>query len=704
MTRSFLRRAWAAALTAAVLVAPAAIAAPTVAAPTPDPLPLVAPPDRPEDPVSHDPTLAKEGDWFYLASTGDAATGTDYIPMRRSKDLRTWEDLPPVFTELPAGVLAAIGATAADAPADAWAPDLSWTGTEWRLYYSVSRFGTTNSVTALATTTSLDPADPDYGWVDRGAVLESEPNSDAFNAIDANVVEDAEGGTWLTFGSFFGGLKIVALDAATGMLAPGAEIFPLVDRQIQFNPVEGPSIIRNGGFYYLFAAFDYCCRGVDSDYRVVVGRSETVTGPYLDKDGVSLLAGGGSEVLRGYNEFQGTGHPDVLSSGGVDYFVNHYYDALSDGLPRLNVRTLSWSDGWPTVSDPVNPSRSAGHGSAYVRPIPRDSDTVVSNATCGYAGADVTLAAPSPTDLCQQWQIDARDAVQVTDGSETGSRFQNRRSNMAADFPGCAEAQTTGDVGQFDWLGSFFYNVCQRWLFAPAADGYTTISSIAGRNLVWTAEGTNPGADLGVATPTGAANQQFRFQPVGEVLLGSATDPTRTLGVAGCKPARGNGNQVRMETRVADSCQTWTMTSTGGAGYTVTNAATGSVLTATSCDRGRAPARLRLLPAGRADATCSAWTLVPGNDGTWTLATTGSAQTVRLLLPDGIVAADGATAGVLHEDAGRRAWRAKAAATVPGRQKAPTASMPVRAFSLLSVTCDLYLCARRDSNPQPSDP
>ncbi|GAA1437723.1 hypothetical protein GCM10009616_39960 [Microlunatus lacustris] len=553
--------------------------------------------------------------------------------MKRSKDLRTWEDLPPVFTELPARVLAAIGATAADAPRDAWAPDLSWTGREWRLYYSASRFGTTNSVTALATTKSLDPASPAYGWVDQGPVLESEAGSSGDNAIDANYVADGRGGSWLTFGSFFGGLKIVALDPATGKLAAGAEILPLVDRKIQYNPVEGPSIIRHGGYYYLFAAFDYCCRGVESDYRVVVGRSRTVTGPYLDKDGVSLLEGGGTEVLRGYNEFQGTGHPDVYSSGGVDYFVNHYYDMESNGTPRLNVRTLSWSRGWPTVSDPLNPSRSAGHGSAYVQVVPLSSAAVVSNASCGYAGANLTLAAAARTDPCQHWQIDARDASQVTDGSETGSRFQNRKANMAADFPGCAEAQTSGNVAQFDWLGNFFYNVCQRWVFAPARDGYATIASIAGRNLVWTAEGRNPGANLGVATPTGAADQQFRFQPVGEVLLGSATDRTQTLGVAGCKATRGNGKRVRMQTRVAGSCQTWTLTSSGGAGYRVTNVATGSVLTDRACQSGDRRDGLRLRPAHRASRTCSTWTLVPGDGGTWSLATADSSHRIRLLIP-----------------------------------------------------------------------
>ena len=103
MSRSVLRRALGPALMSAVLVGSAALAVPAVAAPKFDPPPLVAGADRPDDPIAHDPTLVKEGKWFYLASTGDAATGSDYIPMKRSKDLRTWEDLPPVFTQLPRG-------------------------------------------------------------------------------------------------------------------------------------------------------------------------------------------------------------------------------------------------------------------------------------------------------------------------------------------------------------------------------------------------------------------------------------------------------------------------------------------------------------------------------------------------------------------------------------------------------------------------
>ncbi|MPQ96596.1 family 43 glycosylhydrolase [Modestobacter sp. I12A-02628] len=627
-----LRRAWVPALLAAALVGAAALTAPATAAPSPaitNP-PLVAGADRPADPVAHDPTVVKEGDWYYLAITGDAATGRDYLPMKRSKDLLSWEALPPVFTQVPDRVLAAIGATQADAPKDAWAPDLSWTGTEWRLYYSVSRFGTTNSVTALATSKTLDPDSPDYGWTDQGVVIESEPGSLAYNAIDANYTQDAQGKAYLTFGSFFGGIQIVALDPATGKLAAGATPQTIATRPIQFNPIEGPSIIRNGDHYYLFVAFDYCCRGAESDYRVMVGRSTSITGPYVDKAGVPMLQGGGTEVLRGYNEFQGTGHPDTFSDGGTDFLVNHYYDLLSDPTPRANIRAITWTGGWPTVGDPANPSRWAGHGSAYVQVVPREGAGVVGTENCGYATANVVLTAPSSS-TCQQWQIDARDARQVTDGSETGSRFQNRNANMSADLPGCAEAQTDGDVRQFDWLGNFFYNICQRWTFTPAPDGYTTVASIAGRNLVWTAAGT----DLRVGTPTAAASQQFRFQPVGPVLLGSATDRTQTLGQSTCSASKPNSTSPVFQTRTRDSCQEWTVTSTGGAQYAVTNTRTGLQLAAGQCGDEPGTGALRLVKPGPSKSPCRAWTLVPGNDGTWSLtnAGTGVPQQVRLLIP-----------------------------------------------------------------------
>ena len=310
------------------------------------------------------------------------------------------------------------------------------------------------------------------------------------------------------------------LDATTGTPVAGEQPVAIARRQFAPNAEENPTIAFHDGYYYLFVSWDYCCRSVESDYRTIVGRSPSLTGPYVDADGVPLLdAKGGTEILRGYNEFVGAGGGDLLmdKNGRSGYFVNHYYDATDGGAPRLNVRKLTWGrDGWPVISDPINPSRSIGHGDAFVQIVPRDGTAVVENAGCGYEGANIALW----TDLdnaCQQWQLSDRG---------TGTRILNRFSNNVAEVGACTNVDG-GNVAQWGWLGFLPNNDCQRWSFSAAGDGWTTVASILPGNRVWTVQGGPvPGSNLAISSPTGGADQQFRFEPVGEVLLASPTDQT----------------------------------------------------------------------------------------------------------------------------------------------------------------------------------
>ena len=91
--------------------------------------------------------------------------------------------------------------------------------------------------------------------------------------------------------------------------------------------------MTHGEFYYLFVSFDHCCRGVNSDYKVMVGRSRSLTGPYVDRAGKPMLEGGGTLVLAGAGtgRLRGPGHNAILRDGDKDWFVHHYYDAR---LPR----------------------------------------------------------------------------------------------------------------------------------------------------------------------------------------------------------------------------------------------------------------------------------------------------------------------------------------------------------------------------------
>jgi arabinan endo-1,5-alpha-L-arabinosidase len=442
------------------------------------------------DPIAHDPTLIKQGAWYYDVITGDAGTRT-YLPVRRSKDLIHWQLLGPVFTTPPAWVPAALGIT----PVDFWAPDITRAGGEYRLYYAASQFATNNSVIGLATTKSLDPASPDYGWVDRGMVLRSTPGVDDFNAIDPDVVVDANGASWLALGSFWSGIKLRRLDPATGMPSAADPVFHALATRQAPGAVEGPSIVRHGRFYYLFASFDFCCRGVDSDYRLMVGRARSVLGPYVDRAGAPMLQGGGTELLRGYNEFAGPGGADVYGH----LLVHHYYDRDDAGLPKLSVRRLRWRAGWPVLGDPLSGSREPGYGNAYLTITERRSGAPVEDAGCGYEGADIRLGR-DPRSPCAQWRPELRG-----DGYSLGNRFSNKVAEAAA----CGTTNGT-NVAQWGWLN----NDCQRFGFEPAGGGFVRIvNERSGR--VFDVAGTD--VQLWDADP--ARRQQFALQPAGPVLL-----------------------------------------------------------------------------------------------------------------------------------------------------------------------------------------
>jgi arabinan endo-1,5-alpha-L-arabinosidase len=289
----------------------------------------------------HDPCIIKAGDSFYLFSTGPG------VPIRRSPDLFRWELAGRVFDAQPAWFAREVpGATGA------WAPDIARFGGEYRLYYSVSTFGSNRSCIGLATNRTLDPADPEYRWVDHGPVLRSSRRDD-FNAIDPNVVLDEEGKPWLAFGSFWSGIKLTRLDADTGKPIEPVSLLTLASRPGS-DAVEAPFLVRHDGSYYLFVSFDRCCQGVRSTYYVVVGRSSKLTGPYVDRQGRPMRDGGGTTVIEGAGRVRGPGHCAVLSDGGRDWLVHHFYDADDRGVPTLQIRPLTWdADGFPVAGEPI---------------------------------------------------------------------------------------------------------------------------------------------------------------------------------------------------------------------------------------------------------------------------------------------------------------------------------------------------------------
>ncbi|WP_431213947.1 arabinan endo-1,5-alpha-L-arabinosidase [Puia sp. P3] len=297
----------------------------------------------------HDPVMIKEKNTFYLFSTGMG------ISVFSSGDLQHWNRERPVFSQPPQWALDAVPGF----KGHIWAPDISYHDGKYYLYYAVSAFGKNTSCIGVAVNGTLDAADPAFHWEDKGKVVQSVPGRDMWNAIDPNLIVDSAGVGWLAFGSFWDGIKLVRLAPGLEAVARPEEWHTIARRPRDFNEpdssagtaaVEAPFIFRHGGYYYLFVSYDYCCRAEKSTYKVVVGRSVDVRGPYLDRSGVSLVQGGGSLVLQGDGvRWYAAGHNAVYSADGKDYFVCHGYDVSAKGQSRLILAEVKWVDGWPVV-------------------------------------------------------------------------------------------------------------------------------------------------------------------------------------------------------------------------------------------------------------------------------------------------------------------------------------------------------------------
>lgn len=297
--------------------------------------------------VVHDPTVIRQGSTWYVFNTIGK-----YIGIRTSPDLKTWNDAGAVFAEIPAWAKDAVPGVDG-----IWAPDISYVDGEYRLYYSVSTFGSNRSAIGLATSPTLDPQAENYGWTDRGMVVMSTPDDD-FNAIDPDFIVDAQGRHWLSLGSFWSGIKLFPLDPATGKPLPGAQPTAIARRPAPAGgpaPVEAPTILQRDGAYYLIASYDYCCKGVNSTYYTVIGRADTITGPYRGRDGSEMMQGGGTILIRAdlqeKQRYRGPGHADTFTdTDGATTIVWHAYDRQADGAPVLRVAPLQWQgDGWPVV-------------------------------------------------------------------------------------------------------------------------------------------------------------------------------------------------------------------------------------------------------------------------------------------------------------------------------------------------------------------
>ncbi|HEX2870976.1 MAG TPA: arabinan endo-1,5-alpha-L-arabinosidase [Polyangiaceae bacterium] len=288
---------------------------------------------------THDPVMIAADGRFYLFSTGNN------LAAKTSTNMLQWQNAPEVFTSAtrPAWIAQAVPGVS-----NLWAPDISFFGSQYHLYYSASTFGSNHSCIGHLTRPSLSSGT----WTDRGQVICSNATgNDNWNAIDPNVIVDQGGTPWLAFGSFWGGIKLIKLTAEGAR--DGTSLDSLAARPNAGGALEAPFIVRRCGYYYLFTSWDSCCKGASSTYNTRVGRSATLAGPYQDRAGVALMQGGGTLLVQGGERYKGPGHNAVVFTNTAAFNVYHSYDANNNGQSVLRIAEVAWDgEGWPVAGGP----------------------------------------------------------------------------------------------------------------------------------------------------------------------------------------------------------------------------------------------------------------------------------------------------------------------------------------------------------------
>lgn len=283
---------------------------------------------------AHDPSLIKENDKWWLFHTGRG------VGVKSSNDGLNWKNEDPILDNPIKWWSKYVNNF--DKDNDVWAPDLEFFNDKWWLYYSVSEFGTNNSLIGLLSADNIE----NYNWQDEGLVITSTEGQE-YNTIDPNLFIDPDGNPWLVFGSWFDGIKLTKIDPKN--MKTTGEIYSLARRQIGKRPagVEAPTLTYRNGYYYLFISIDHCCRGSRSDYKIAFGRSDKITGPYRDRNGINLLEKGGDVLAAADEKYIGYGGQDIFNN---QLLVHHAYNK-KNGEYRFFIKQLEWGNGWPKIKN-----------------------------------------------------------------------------------------------------------------------------------------------------------------------------------------------------------------------------------------------------------------------------------------------------------------------------------------------------------------
>ena len=447
-----------------------------------------------------------------------------------------------------------------------WAPDVVKIGSTYYMYYAVSSFGTSTSAIGLSKATSLTS----MNWQDQGMVVSSNGAANAINAIDPALFQDTNGNLWLSYGSYFGGIAIVQIDPTTMKVKSGSTPTVIGGG----NPVganwEGSYITQNGGYYYLWANRGQCCEGVSSTYTIVVGRSASVTGPYVNEAGTALTANGANGTLMwgSVGNKLSPGGPGVLTQNGCNYFSYFYYDSNQGGNTFLDILDLTYSGGWPALTSNFTVGEC---GTLTASPT---SYTFASSA----AGTEAITVTSNQT-----WTVSSNESwltASSSSGSNNGSFYADVTS-YSGSGPRSGVLTITAPNGQTATVtitqpGTSTLTVSPTSLSPSNAASSTAVTVTS--NASWTVS-SNSTSWLTVSPASGTGNGSFTATVTANTGVARSGTITVTGGgitatVAVTQAAGASGGPITAGTyRIENYDSGFSMTASGGSGSAVTQAA-----------------------------------------------------------------------------------------------------------------------------------
>ena len=291
-----------------------------------------------------DPTVIRTEDGLYLYAT---QTDKYWVPIYFSKDLVNWEFKRTAFRNATKPQIPGGGAF--------WAPEIRHINGKYVLYFSWAKWGDGDaSYTAVATSDS-----PLGDFVNSKELLTKEDFGS--NCIDQFYYEE-DNKKYMFVGSF-NGIYVTELTDDGLSVKRNENGTPTLKKQVCGKAFEGTNIYKKNGYYYLFASINNCCDGERSRYKVVVGRSQDLLGPYLDKSGKDMINNAWELVLEGDGQkFFGPGHNSIIvqDDAGTDWMIYHSYvkeNGEVGGRLGMLDRVLWTEDGWPYIKNCV-PSTS----------------------------------------------------------------------------------------------------------------------------------------------------------------------------------------------------------------------------------------------------------------------------------------------------------------------------------------------------------